>query len=200
MTPNAASHKANDGSDVTSNVIDLGTRRGTHRAQSNTSPKGISVELSIDALAEYALNVLQDTTRAIADQRRLSRGDRGRVSFRIEEIRGLLARRLSASIFAASDTYEAEFRRLADDWHRETDHFSNILRKVMSPAYQEIIGMGEKVIPLILCDLETTGGHWFWALKAIARQDAAAGIDNYDDAVRAWLSWGARYHGYRRRV
>jgi hypothetical protein len=66
----------------------------------------------------------------------------------------------------------------------------------MSPAYQEIIGMGGKALPLILRDLETTGGHWFWALKAIARLDAAAGTDNYDDAVRAWLKWGSD-HGYR---
>lgn len=91
---------------------------------------------------------------------------------------------------------EAEFKNLAARWHRETDHLSNIVRKAMSPAYQEIIGMGERVLPLILRDLETTGGHWFWALKAIARFDAAAGANNYDDAVRAWLRWGSR-HGYR---
>ena len=90
-----------------------------------------------------------------------------------------------------------EFRKLAAQWHRETDHFSNIIRKAMSSAYQEIIGMGEKAIPFILRDLETTGGHWFWALRAIARYDAAAGIDNYDDAVRAWLKWGSRQHGYQ---
>jgi hypothetical protein len=92
--------------------------------------------------------------------------------------------------------FEEEFKRLAAQWHRETDHLSNIVRKAMSPVYQEIIGMGEKVLPLILRDLEITGGHWFWALKAIARFDAAAGANNYDDAVRAWLGWGSR-HGYR---
>ena len=91
---------------------------------------------------------------------------------------------------------ELEFRALAAQWHRETDHLSNATRKAMHPAYQQIIGKGERIVPYVLRDLESVGGYWFWALNAITGQDAAVGSDSYDGAVHAWLEWGSR-HNYR---
>lgn len=38
---------------------------------------------------------------------------------------------------------------------------------MMHPAYQQIIGMGPAVVPLLLNDLVRTRSHWFWALRAI---------------------------------
>lgn len=46
----------------------------------------------------------------------------------------------------------------------------------MHPAYQQIIGMGEKALPLILRDLrDRPTGHWFWALNAITGEEPTLG-------------------------
>jgi len=60
----------------------------------------------------------------------------------------------------------------------------------MHPAYQQIIGMGELAVPLILKELEKNGGHWLWALHAITREDPAKEGDDFDAAIEAWLNWG----------
>jgi hypothetical protein len=37
----------------------------------------------------------------------------------------------------------------------------------LQPAHQQIIGMGNEAIPLILDELQREEDHWFWALNAI---------------------------------
>ncbi len=90
---------------------------------------------------------------------------------------------------------EREFEELAEVWERETAIESFPHRKAMHPAYQQIIAIGPPVLPLVLRRLERRPGHWFWALRVLARYDAAAGVDNMVDARAAWLDWGRR-HGY----
>ncbi len=85
---------------------------------------------------------------------------------------------------------ERKFRRLADQWLRETEHVSSIKKASMHPAYQRIIGMGPAVIPCLLRELERNPDHWFWALSAITEEDPARGEDSLDGARRAWLQWG----------
>ena len=67
----------------------------------------------------------------------------------------------------------------------------------MNPSYQKIIGMGEKVVPLILRELETRPNHWFWALKAITGADPIQSHQRgkISEMTKAWLSW-ARENGY----
>jgi hypothetical protein len=66
----------------------------------------------------------------------------------------------------------------------------------MHPAYQQIIGMGREVVPLILRELEREPDHWFWALKAITGEDPVP--EQHRGRVRAmadaWIRWG-REHG-----
>jgi hypothetical protein len=89
----------------------------------------------------------------------------------------------------------ARFRTYVENWRRDTAHLSSASKTVMHPAYQAIIGMGEKALPLILDELRTHGGHWFWALHAITQEDPARDCRDFSDAVRAWLAWGrARRH------
>ena len=61
-------------------------------------------------------------------------------------------------------------------------------------AYQEIIGMGNDAIPLILRDLEESPSQWFWALSSITRESPIRPEDRGDvDAMTlAWLDWGRR--------
>lgn len=87
------------------------------------------------------------------------------------------------------------FQELVAKWRRDTDHISSITKTVMHPSYQQIMGMGPPVVPLILEELRDRGGHWFWALRFITRQNPADGGIEFDAARQAWLKWG-RSEGY----
>lgn len=65
----------------------------------------------------------------------------------------------------------------------------------LAPCYLRIIGMGRRVLPLLLKELEENKDHWLVALNAITGQDPAPNGSTFDEAVVAWLAWG-RTHGY----
>lgn len=90
------------------------------------------------------------------------------------------------------------FRLLAESWRLERPPTSFASELAMHPAYQQIIGMGEKAVPHILCELEKDPDHWFWALKAITGADPVApeSRGRLPEMVAAWLFWG-RARGYR---
>lgn len=87
---------------------------------------------------------------------------------------------------------EDRFRALAAVWEEETGHLSSINQIATHPAYQQIIGMGRAVVPLILDDLRRTGSHWFWALTAITGEQPIPPADRgrVDRMIDAWLAWG----------
>jgi hypothetical protein len=67
----------------------------------------------------------------------------------------------------------------------------------MLKPYQQIIGMGDRALPLILSELQREPDHWFWALEAITQEnpvppEAAGRVRQMADA---WLMWG-KQHGY----
>ncbi|MGH7686288.1 MAG: hypothetical protein ACREN2_05665 [Candidatus Dormibacteria bacterium] len=86
----------------------------------------------------------------------------------------------------------AIFDYLATQWEQETLTAPSLERIVLNRAYQQIIGLGQDAIPLILGRLRESVGHWTWALTAISREDAAAGEETLEGARRAWLRWGQR--------
>ena len=96
------------------------------------------------------------------------------------------------------EMHKERFSSLVDEWHHSQGVISNLTQLVMSPAYQQIIGMGEPAVPLIFRELEKRPNHWFWALKSIT------GIDPVSDESRGdiqqmaseWLEWG-RKQGYQ---
>lgn len=96
-----------------------------------------------------------------------------------------------------NDQLQTLFNRLVREWHRDTDVLSDSMRASMHPAYQRIIGLGPQVVPLILRELETSGGHWFWALRAITGEDPVT--PDMAGKIRlmreAWLTW-AKEKGY----
>ena len=87
------------------------------------------------------------------------------------------------------------FDHLVRSWKQGTRYTSSLSKIVMHPSYQAIIGMGPRVLPLILAELQRSGGHWFWALHAITQADPASEGDDYAATVHAWLAWG-RARGY----
>jgi len=90
------------------------------------------------------------------------------------------------------DELEQMFNALAEQWRSDTILLSSVEKMAMHPAYQRIIGMGPKAVPLILRDLQAHPDHWFWALHAITGEDPVQPGDNFDRAVQAWLEWGKK--------
>lgn len=92
-----------------------------------------------------------------------------------------------------------EFRRLVGQWRKETAGHSSPSRIASSPAYLRIISFGKPVLPLILKELETNGGHWYPALRAISNENPAPDSARGKPRLikEAWLEWGRR-HKYLR--
>jgi hypothetical protein len=90
---------------------------------------------------------------------------------------------------------EQRFSRLATAWKSETELASKVTKRILHPAYQKIIGMGEAAIPHILKDLLANGpDDWFWALTAITDENPITPAIAGDMAAmtEAWLQWGKK--------
>jgi hypothetical protein len=101
------------------------------------------------------------------------------------------------------ETVEQRFRRLEAAWNADTCFLSDPNRIIGHPAFQEIVRMGEAVIPLMLSDLEKEPRQWVWALPLITGEDPAPpefsdGFIKWDmrKMREEWLRWG-REKGYR---
>ena len=55
---------------------------------------------------------------------------------------------------AINPDLERDFHKLAEQWHVETRFHSSLSKKFMHPAYQTIMAMGDKALPLILTELQ----------------------------------------------
>ncbi len=93
---------------------------------------------------------------------------------------------------------EREFNSLVAQWKPDTEVTSSVTEMVLHPAYQEIIALGPRAIPLLLRELERELDHWFWALRVLAREDPVPEKyrGNMPAMREAWLAWG-RSRGYR---
>jgi hypothetical protein len=89
------------------------------------------------------------------------------------------------------------FETLANQWKRETAHLSSAEEMCMNFAYQQIVGMGKSALPMIFEDLKRGPEHWFWALRAITRENPVADEKAGDVPAmsQAWIEWG-RAHGH----
>ena len=90
-----------------------------------------------------------------------------------------------------------EFDSLVNEWYRGRPRGVDIDRMVAQPAYQHIIALGRRAVPLILRELEQNPSHWFWALHSITGADPVSQNDqgNLGGMRMAWTSWG-RQNGY----
>jgi hypothetical protein len=66
------------------------------------------------------------------------------------------------------------------------------------PAFQEIINLGEAVVPFMLRDLQERPRLWVWALPRItgANPVPASDTGNIRKMSEAWLQWG-KMNGYQ---
>jgi hypothetical protein len=112
--------------------------------------------------------------------------------------RGLTSVEQLLETWQATEEDLARFDTLAQRWKQETAHHSNVAKKAMHPAYQEIVGMGERVVPLLLAELRREPDDWFWALHAItgANPVPPASVGNVRAMAEAWVKWGLQ-KGYK---
>lgn len=87
---------------------------------------------------------------------------------------------------------ERLFEMLAQQWLRDTAFTSSATRMAQHPAYQQIIGMGEKALGPLFRELARRPDHWFWALTAITGADPVprSARGNVELMAAAWLAWG----------
>jgi len=90
------------------------------------------------------------------------------------------------------------FRTLAHTWRQNRNSTGSMLDMCTHSAYQQIIGMGQEAIPLILRELEQSTDPWFWALAAItgANPVPEEHRGRRQLMVMDWLDW-ATTQGYR---
>lgn len=89
------------------------------------------------------------------------------------------------------------FSRLADEWRLGRGHSSKLTDLAMHPAYQQIIGMGERAVPLLLEEMKERPDQWDWALRAITGEDPVPrdSWGKLNEIAAAWIAWG-RERGY----
>jgi hypothetical protein len=96
------------------------------------------------------------------------------------------------------ETYAQKFARLSKQWKAETGFISNMSRRVMHQAYQQIILMKEKAIPFMLNDFQNgIYTDWFHALSHITHENPVAPEDagNVEAMAQSWIRWG-KENGY----
>jgi hypothetical protein len=98
----------------------------------------------------------------------------------------------------STETLEQRFQRLATQWRAETAYVSSSSDLIAHPAFQEIVGMGAAIIPMLLRELQNRTGHWHRALRQITGADIVPSEDrgNFEKSAEAWLRWG-KEQGYR---
>ncbi len=84
-----------------------------------------------------------------------------------------------------------ELRRLADEWRTDTAFTSSIQQQILHPAYQKIIGFGEKALHFLIDELRASDANWFWALSMISRENPVEPEQqgNFFAMKEAWLNW-----------
>jgi hypothetical protein len=90
-----------------------------------------------------------------------------------------------------------QFYRLMATWKTEVRFLSNINEKCSHSAYQQIIEMGQDVVPLILDELRREPDHWFAALRTLTGENPVPpeARGKPKEMTLAWLEW-AEKHGY----
>jgi len=97
---------------------------------------------------------------------------------------------------------EAKFNRLVEEWKAAAGVHSSVIKIVMHPAYQQMIGMGSTALPFIFARLIAEPGepdHWFSALAAISAENPVPkeSRGRIKEMADAWLAWG-KEKGYVR--
>ena len=88
--------------------------------------------------------------------------------------------------------FQQRFVRLVAEWKVGRGHSSKLKDLAMHPAYQQIIGMGERAVPLLIEEMKERPDQWDWALRAITGTDPVPreSWGKLKDIAAAWTAWG----------
>jgi len=94
----------------------------------------------------------------------------------------------------SQENIQNRFQRLTREWKERSKYLSNTAQMSMLRPYQQIIGMGESAVPLILEELQREPDHWFWALEMITEENPvpAAAAGKVRQMAQAWIEWGKK--------
>ncbi|OKH48540.1 hypothetical protein NIES2101_22215 [Calothrix sp. HK-06] len=90
------------------------------------------------------------------------------------------------------------FYILANQWEAEVEGISSTATMSEHPAYQEIISMGNKIVPLLLQDLKKKPLYWLLALNKITGVNPIKPEQRgkVKQMAETWLEWG-KSQGYQ---
>jgi hypothetical protein len=168
---------------------------------STSAPHGkkvVSITPIIRGFQSYAAAVSTNPPEATVVQLNVRTIERHRVEILSED--RTLRSRSNEQLTCAIIPDAALFQTLVSQWHKERGATSSITQMAVCPSYQQIIGMGDKAVPLILRQIENEvddPDHWFWALQAITRANPVPEDARGDmrEMARVWLDW-AYMEGY----
>lgn len=117
--------------------------------------------------------------------------DQERLEWKVALPKEMHTRVISAVQKSQQQAEAVLLRQLTDMWRRDTMFKSAAQEIILHPAYQQIIGFGDRALPFILDELRNADGEWFWALRMISREDPVADEDrgDYPAMKNAWLEW-----------
>lgn len=98
---------------------------------------------------------------------------------------------------SSSDPREAMFRRMADEWKRQTAGFPRVRDRIAHPTYRQIINWRLDAVPFLLAELSRPDpDHWFEALTQILGTNPVPehSRGNVREMADAWLRWGRINH------
>jgi hypothetical protein len=90
-----------------------------------------------------------------------------------------------------------KFYTLATQWQNEVAGMSSTTQMSQHPAYQEIINMGTKIVPLLLSELTKNPLYWLIALSEITGENPIKPEQRgrVKQMASAWIEWG-KNQGY----
>ncbi len=115
----------------------------------------------------------------------------------VQEFIAFLKGNSSAWSFKKAKKTRDQFEELFQKWYSETALISSGTAIISHPACQQIIGMGEVVIPFILIKLQKNPQHLFFALYQITGENPVSHshTGNLEKMTADWLDWGQQ-RGY----
>jgi hypothetical protein len=87
---------------------------------------------------------------------------------------------------------QEKFNTLATQWINDVEGMSSTVEMTKHPTYQEIVKMGESIIPLLLENLDQNPLYWLPALRQITNENPVAPEEKgkIKQIAQAWLNWG----------
>ncbi len=95
--------------------------------------------------------------------------------------------------FARGETGELQlvFDRLVQEWKRESRYMSKTTSMERLEPYKSIVDLGEKVVPLLLRELDRRPDYWFGALRELTNEDPVPRehCGHLDQMAKDWIDW-----------